>query len=120
MDAEAYTARTLGDFGGLFEGIVNAVNRVILQGKEKATRKLRFGGPGIEQGGGGVGEPTLAEQFVGIQCRGNVLLVNANGHPHQHVLRSFDHFAVDFEQIRAFQGFESKIIVLKIPGIDDR
>lgn len=34
--------------------------------------------------------------------------MNANSNAHQHVLRSFDYLAVEFQQVRALDGLEAE------------
>lgn len=64
-------------------------------------------------------EPPLRQQVIGSDCTIHVFLVDANRNPHEHVLRSFDHFAIHPEQIGSFQGLETKVIVVEISVVDD-
>jgi len=66
-----------------------------------------------------VGEPAFAESVVRFNDRFEVVFVNANGHTHQHVLRTLDDFAIDFEQVAPLEGFESEVIVVEVPVVND-
>jgi hypothetical protein len=44
-----------------------------------------------------VGEEFAAHEVVGLESGGYVFPVDADRHPHQHVLRSFDDPAVDLQ-----------------------
>ncbi|KAL5716767.1 hypothetical protein ACHQM5_009890 [Ranunculus cassubicifolius] len=61
-----------------------------------------------------MGEPALGHQMVCLECRFNVVLVYANRDSHQHVLWSFNNFALHFQEIRSLKRFETKIIIVKI------
>ena len=43
--------------------------------------------------------------------------MNSDGASHKHVLGSFNDFSTNLEQVCAFQGFESKEIVVKVSGV---
>merc|ERR1740128_38516 len=45
--------------------------------------------------------------------------MDADGHPHQHLLGSLHHLASDLEQIGALQGLEPKVLVLKVANVND-
>ena len=66
-----------------------------------------------------MGEPAFAESVVRLHHRIEVVLVNTDGHAHEHVLRALDDFVVDLEQVAALQGFESEVIVVEVPVVDD-
>lgn len=41
-------------------------------------------------------EPSLRHQMVSFDSRINIFLVDAKRNPHEHVLRPFNNFALDF------------------------
>lgn len=57
--------------------------------------------------------------MVCFDGRINVILVNPNSNPHQHMLGSFYNFSLDLQEVGPLQGFEAKIIIVKIPVVDD-
>ncbi len=65
-----------------------------------------------------MGEPALGHRMVGFENSFNIRFVNANSDPHQHVLRSLHNSPIDFEKVRSLQGFEAKVIIVKVPIID--
>lgn len=64
-------------------------------------------------------EPAFRQQVVRFDGAVDVALVDADRHPHQHVLRAFHDFAVDAQQVGPFEGFEAKIVVIKVAHVDD-
>jgi hypothetical protein len=56
--------------------------------------------------------------MVSFKSSFDIIFVDANGHTHQHVLRSFHNLSIDFEKVRPLQGFETKVIIIKVPIID--
>ncbi len=63
-------------------------------------------------------EPALGHSMVSFKSSFDIIFVDANRHAHQHVLRSFHNLSIDFEKVRPFQGFETKVIIIKVPIID--
>ena len=57
-----------------------------------------------------MGKPTLAHQVIGFNCTFNILFVYADRNAHIHMLRALYNHAIQFKQVRFFQGFKSKII----------
>jgi hypothetical protein len=47
------------------------------------------------------------------------MLVDANGHPHQHVLGPLHDLAIHFQQVGPLQSLEPKVVVLEVPVVDD-
>jgi len=45
--------------------------------------------------------------------------VNSNSNPHQHVLRPFHNLSLDLQEVGSFKGLEAKVIIVKVPIIDD-
>lgn len=51
--------------------------------------QLRVWCPGIEECWGGMGEPSVRHQVVGLDCSIHVVTMDAHRHSHQHVLWPF-------------------------------
>jgi len=64
-------------------------------------------------------EPSLRHQMVGLDHGINIILVDPNSNPHQHVLRPFNNSPLDFQEVRSLKSFKSKVIIFKITVIDD-
>ena len=45
--------------------------------------------------------------------------MDANGGSHEHVLGSFDNFAIHFEKVAALQGLKSKEVIVVVTGVVD-
>ena len=63
-------------------------------------------------------KPSLRHHVVCFDGRIYVILVNPNSNPHQHVLRPFHNLPLNLQEVRPLKGFESKIIIVKVPVID--
>jgi hypothetical protein len=59
-------------------------------------------------------EPLITHQLICFYRRLNVIFVNSYRYPHQHMLRSFDNFAMNLEKIRSLQSPETKVVKFKI------
>ena len=46
--------------------------------------------------------------------------MDADGHTHQHVLRTFHHLAVQAKEVAALEGLETEEVVVEITIVDDR
>ena len=57
--------------------------------------------------------------MVCFDSRINVILVNSNRNPHQHVLRPFYNLPVDLQEVGPLKGFETKVIIVKVSVIND-
>jgi hypothetical protein len=57
-----------------------------------------------------VSKELLRHQVVGLDGGVNVLSMDADGYTHQHVLRTFDNFPFDFQQVTSFEGFEPEVL----------
>jgi len=57
-----------------------------------------------------VSEELLGHQVVRLDGRIDVFTVDADGHAHQHVLRTFNNFAVDLQQIAPLQRLEAEVL----------
>lgn len=64
-----------------------------------------------------MGKPHLAHQIVGLECRLQIFLVDADRAAHQHMLWPFRNFASNFEEVGTFQGLEAKEVVIVIPRV---
>mmetsp|Transcript_58906 Transcript_58906/g.162848 ORF Transcript_58906/g.162848 Transcript_58906/m.162848 type:complete len:327 (-) Transcript_58906:3-983(-) len=119
VHGDADAARVLGDGGARLEGVVDALDRVLLHGQKEAARHLRARGARVEEGRGRVGEELLAHESVGLDGRVHILLVDANGNTHEHVLRALRDLAIDLEEVRALKSFEAEVIKLEVAVVDD-
>lgn len=86
----------------------NGRTKTHLEADEEAGAELGPRGAGIEEGGGGVGEPALRQQVVRLDGGVDVVLVDANRHTHQHVLGALDDLAVDTQEVRPLQGLQQQ------------
>ena len=112
-------AGALRDQRAVLQRVVDAVDGVVLHREQEAGAELGLGRAGVEEGGRGVGEPPLAHQVVGLDGGVNVLLVDAHGHAHQHVLGPLHHLAVEAQQVAALQGLEAEVVVVVVAVVDD-
>ena len=115
VHADADAACALGDERALLQRLVDPFDAVLLDCEQEAGRHLVVGSAGVEQGGRGVGEPSLAHQLVSPQRAGQVPGVDAASDPHEHVLRPLHDVACDFEQVAALEGLEAEEIVGEVP-----
>lgn len=112
-------AGALRNQGAVLQRVVNAVDGVVLHREQKAGAELGLGRAGVEERGRGVGEPPLAHQLVGFDGGGNVFLVNAHGHAHQHVLGPLDHLAIKAQQVAALQRFKAEVVVVVVAVVNN-
>ena len=49
----------------------------------------------------------------------DVIAMDADGDPHQHVLRTLNNLATNFQQVASLKGFKTKILVVKITLINN-
>ena len=148
VDGEANASSALGNDCTLLEGVVNALNAVVLHADQEAARQLGVGSARVEQRWGGVREHAFGHQVVRLDGSRDIVLVDADRHAHEHVLGTLDDLAVNAEQVGALQGLhvqrgwvevrrkkrmadlinkytqnrphlESKVIVVKVPVIAD-
>ena len=74
--------------------------------RERCLQAQRPGEGGREKGNGKKqegGAPALGEEVVGLDGGVQVVLVDADGDAHQHVLGALHHLPVDLQQVRALQ-----------------
>ena len=62
-------------------------------------------------------EPLLAHQVVGLKSSLQIIEMNANRAPHEHVLGPLGHLTVDFEQVGPLKRLKAEEVVLKISRI---
>ena len=113
-DGHADAASVLGDDGELLEGVVDAVDGVLLHGEEEARGHLGVGSSGVEESGGGMGEESVRQKVVGLEDAGDVVHVDADGDAHEHVLGTLGDLAVDLEQVGLLQSLEAEVVELKV------
>ena len=119
VNGETDATSGFGDESALFQRVVNPVQGIVLHGQQETRRHLRHGCARVEQRRCGVGEITLAHQIVGLERLLDVGVVDSNGHAHQHVLRALCDFSVEFQEVRALEGLEPKVIVVVISLVVD-
>ncbi len=83
VNAQPDASCRLRNLSSLFQGVIDAVNAVVLHRQQEARRELGLGCAGVEQGGGGVGKPFLREQIIGFDNRRNIFSMDPYGHTHQ-------------------------------------
>ena len=104
VDREADAAGALGDDGALLEGVVDALDAVVLHAEQEAAGELRARGAGVEQRGARVREHALRHEVVGLDRRRDVVLVDAHRDAHEHVLGALDNLAANAQQVGALQS----------------
>ena len=63
-------------------------------------------------------EPSLRHQMISFDNRIDIILVDTNSNPHQHVLRPFNNISLYFQQVGPLKGLEAKVIIVKVSIID--
>lgn len=111
VNAETDAAGSLGDESACFEGIVNALDRVVLHGHEEARRQLRMRSSGVEESRRSVGEVTLRHEVVRLQDAVDVRAVNSDSDTHEHVLRSLSDLAIDAKKVRSLECLEAEVVL---------
>mmetsp|Transcript_73652 Transcript_73652/g.208598 ORF Transcript_73652/g.208598 Transcript_73652/m.208598 type:complete len:573 (-) Transcript_73652:343-2061(-) len=110
----------LGYERALLQGVVDAVNAVVLHGQQEAGGHLGLGRARVEQRGRRVREEAARHEVVGLDGRGHVAGVDAAGDPHQHVRRALGDLAVHPQEVRLLQSLEAKVVVVVVPLIVHR
>ena len=119
MHVQSNAASALGDHSALLEGVIDAIDAVLLHGHKEAAAELRPRRARVEEGGRGMGKPALAHELVRVERVFDVVLVDADGHAHEHVLRALHNDIVEAQQVRALQGLEAEVVVVEVSVIDD-
>lgn len=88
-------------------------------GSGESTMYLRPWSSSIEQSGRSMSEPPLGHCVVCLQDRLNVLFVDPNRDSHQHVLWPLNHLVIHLKKVRSLQSFETEVIVIKVPVVDN-
>jgi hypothetical protein len=65
VDREANPSSSLGDEGGLVKSLVNAIDGIVLHGKQEAGAHLRLWCTSIKQSRCSMGKPLLTDQVIG-------------------------------------------------------
>ena len=118
VDGQTDAAGGLGDARALLEGIVDALDGILLHGDEETRRQLGAGGTRVEERGGRVGHPALGEHVVGVDGLLHIL-VDADGDAHEQVLGALHDLAVDAEEVRSLQSLVAEVIVVKVAVVHD-
>ena len=62
-------------------------------------------------------EPLLAHEVVGFEGGLQVVKVDADGAPHEHVLWSLCDLAIDSEKVRSLECLEAKEVVIEVARV---
>mmetsp|Transcript_74060 Transcript_74060/g.195202 ORF Transcript_74060/g.195202 Transcript_74060/m.195202 type:complete len:246 (+) Transcript_74060:1-738(+) len=119
-DRQADSACGLGDQGALLQGVVNALDAIVLHGEQEARRHLGHRRARVEQRRRRVRELLARHQVVGLDGSGHVAEVDAASHAHQHVLRALDDLAFGAQQVRLLECLEAEVVVLVVAGVLQR
>mmetsp|Transcript_15039 Transcript_15039/g.28221 ORF Transcript_15039/g.28221 Transcript_15039/m.28221 type:complete len:332 (+) Transcript_15039:1279-2274(+) len=114
-DRHADAACGLGDQRALLQGVVDALDAVVLHLQQKARGHLGGRRPGVEERGRGVREELPGHQVIGLQRCRKVPSMNAAGSPHDQVLRTLNDLPMHPQQVGLLQGLEAEIVVAQIP-----
>ena len=98
----------------------DAFDRVLLHGEEEARGHLRARRPRVEHRRRRVREVLLRHERVRLDRRVDVVLVDAERHAHQHVLRPLGDLAVHAQQVRLLERLEAEVVVLEVAVVHDR
>ena len=93
-------------------------NIILLKWWNKMYSYLRPRSSSIEKCWRCMGEPSLRHHVVSSDSRFYVILVNPNRDSHQHVLGPFNNLPLNLQEVRPLEGFEPKIIIVKVPVIN--
>lgn len=61
-----------------------------------------------------MGEVFGGHEIVSLDGRVDIVLVDSNCYPHEHVLRALDDLSIQADQIRSLKCAETKVIVVEI------
>ena len=119
MNRQSDSTCILGNDGTVLECVVDAINRVVLHSQQEARRHLRHGCSSIEESRSGMSEVFVGQEIIGFNDSGNIITMNANSDTHEHVLGALGNLSVHLEEIRLFQGLESKVLKVEITIVND-
>ena len=111
---EPDAASILGDLRALLERVVNALDGVVLHGEKEARRELRLRRACVEERRRRMGVELLRHELIHLQGGIEVVLVDADGHSHEHLLRPLNNDAIALEKVRALERLEAKVVVLEV------
>ena len=119
---DANPARVLRDAGAATQGLVYAVDGIVLDVQEEARAHLWQRRSRIVHCGRSVDEQPFRHHLVRLERTIDVVLaVDAQCDPHQHVLGTLVHRVVLLQQVRPLQRLEAEIIVrFKVTVVHDR
>ena len=120
VDRKSDSSRRLGYFSTGLQGIVDAIDAIILHGEKEAGGELWFWSARVKKSWGGVCKPLFGEQIVGLNSCIQILAVNAYCHSHEHVLWTLYYLAIQTDEVAFFQSFVPKIVVAKVTLVIDR
>jgi len=116
-DRESDAARVLADDSTLLEGLVDSLDAVLLYGQQEAGGHLCTWGTCVEHGGRGVRELFVAHQVLGAESFGQVAPVDAQGHPHVHVLRTFNGLVRErMQEVTFVEGLDREEVLEHVPA----
>ncbi|KAH3677659.1 hypothetical protein OGATHE_000313 [Ogataea polymorpha] len=86
VNVQTNASGSLGDQSTGLEGVIDAVDGVVLHGNQETGRHLRMRSTGIKQSWRRVGEEFLRHQVVRLDDARNVIAMDTNGHTHDHLV----------------------------------
>ena len=99
VNVETDTASHLGDHGASLEGVVDALDAVLLHIDQEARRELGLGSTGVEEGGRSVGEGLEGHEVVGLDNALDVVTPDTDSNTHDHVLGTLGDLAIELEKV---------------------
>ena len=103
-----------GDQRTLLQGIIDALNAVLLHLQQKARRHLRLRCARVEESWCGMCEEFPGHQVIGLHSRCYIAAVDATRCTHDKVLWPLHTLSVHTKEIWFFQGFEAKVVVPEV------
>lgn len=64
-------------------------------------------------------EVLAGHQVISLHNLLDVIIVNANGDPHDHMLRSLCNFAIQAKEVRSLQSLEAEILIIEVTVVYD-
>ena len=95
MHRKAYAPSVLRYDRCLFQGVIDALNRVLSHGQEEAGGHLWLLCAGVKESGRRMREPLLAHEVVSLESCLQIVKVDADGASHEHVLGTLSDLTVD-------------------------
>mmetsp|Transcript_19727 Transcript_19727/g.38612 ORF Transcript_19727/g.38612 Transcript_19727/m.38612 type:complete len:405 (-) Transcript_19727:253-1467(-) len=119
VNVHTNTSCVLGDSGAGLECLEDTLDGVLLHVDKEAARHLGTRSTSVEECGRGVGEELLRHELVCLNGTVDVILVDANGHTHEHVLRALSDLTVKAQKVGPFEGLEAEKVVLEVAVVVD-